>query len=67
MKFEENKRIEQYGKILGYLFSYFLFTTILFLILNLLNKIPSSWNYFHIILITLLIVFIGIILKISLK
>lgn len=63
MIFEENKNIEKVGGVVGYLFSYFLFTTILFFILVLLRKIPESWSYFHVMAITILIAFLGIIIK----
>ncbi len=63
MIFEENKNIEKIGMVLGYIFSYFLFTTILFFILVLLRKIPETWSYFHVMAITILIAFIGVIIK----
>jgi len=52
--------IEKLSEKLGYIFSYFLFTTILFLILILLKKIPESWSYFHVMGISILIAVIGI-------
>lgn len=67
MTFEQNKSIKKLGEILGYIFSYFLFTTILFFILVLLKKIPETWNYFHVMGITILIVLIGAIIKRLLK
>lgn len=63
MIFEENKNIEKVGFVFGYVFSYFLFTTILFFILMLLRKIPETWSYFHVMAITILIAFIGVITK----
>ena len=59
MIFEQNKSSEKFGETAGYLFSYFLFTTILFFILVLINKIPGSWSYFHVMGFTILIAFIG--------
>jgi len=67
MIFEENKAIENLGEKLGYVFSYFIFTTILFFILILLKKIPESWSYFHIMGITILIVLTGTVIKKFLK
>ena len=67
MNFNKKKEIEKVGKKIGYIFGYFLFTTVLYLILNLLKKIPSNWNYFHIMVITLLIIIIGTLLKKVLK
>ena len=67
MIFEENRTIEKLGEKLGYIFSYFLFTTILFLILIFLKKIPESWSYFHVMGITILIAVIGIAIRRFLK
>ena len=67
LKFDEKKTEEKYGKIIGYVIAYLIFTTILFFILKVLNKMPESWNYFHIMAITLLIVFVGIFIKKLLK
>lgn len=67
MIFEHNRSVEKTGEILGYIFSYFLFTTILFLILTLLKKIPESWTHLHVMGITALIALIGIIIKRILK
>ena len=67
MIFEQNKSIEKFGQRTGYIFSYFLFTTILFFILTLLNQVPDSWSYFHVMGITILIVVIGFAIKRFLK
>ncbi len=62
MIFEQDKSIEKFGEKAGYVFSYFLFTTILFFILTLLDKIPESWSYFYVMGITILIAFIGFVI-----
>ena len=67
MIFEENKTIEKIGEKLGYVFSYFLFTTILFFILILLKKVPESWSYLYVMGITILIALVGIAIKRILK
>ncbi|MCH8003551.1 MAG: hypothetical protein IH934_02875 [Nanoarchaeota archaeon] len=67
MIFEENKTIEKIGEKLGYIFSYFLFTTILFFILVMLKKIPESWSYTHVMGIVILIALVGVIIKRFLK
>lgn len=67
MIFEQNKLIERLGEKFGYIFSYFLFTTILFFILTLLKKIPESWSFFHIMVITISIALIGTVIKKILK
>jgi len=63
MIFEQNNSIERFGEKIGYVFAYFLFTTILFFALTLLNKIPSSWSYSYIMIITFTITLIGIVIK----
>ena len=67
MIFEENKTFEKLGEKLGYIFSYFLFTTILFFILGVLKKIPESWSYIHVMGIVILIALVGVIIKRFLK
>ena len=59
--------IKENGKKIGYIFGYFLFTTILYLMLILLKKIPENWTYFHIMGITLIITITGALLKRLLK
>lgn len=61
--FEQNKAAEKIGKAIGYVFSYLLFTTVLFLVLSYLKKMPSSWNYFYAAGITIAVTVIGIITK----
>ena len=63
MIFERNNNIERLGEKIGYVFAYFLFTTVLFFILKLLNKIPKFWSYFHIMLIILIIALVGVVIK----
>lgn len=65
--FSEKKEQNQVWEGAGYVFAYFLFTTILFFILSLLKKLPANWNYFHIMGITLLISIAGMIARKVLK
>ena len=55
------------GEIIGYIFGYFIFTTILYFILVLLKKIPEDWDYFYVVGITLIIMVVGITIKKLLK
>jgi len=64
---EENKKIEKIAIIIGYLLNYFLFTTILFIILVLFKKIPEVWSYTHVMGITAFIALLGIIIRGLLK
>jgi len=58
----DDKNSPKVGKIVGYLFSYFLFATVLYFILKYTDKLPNNWSYINIVLLTLGIVFIGLIL-----
>jgi len=64
MRFEENKFLEGFGQKAGYVFSYLLFTTILFFIINLKD---SNISYLIVMIMTLIIVLMGVILKRKLK
>lgn len=63
MDFQTADKFELYGKMSGFFLSYALFTTILYVILSLLDKLPSSWNIIHIILLTFIITIFGGTLK----
>ncbi len=67
MIFEENETIENVGEKAGYMFSYLIFTTILFFILTLLNKIPESWSYISIMIIAMLFILVSMVIKRFLK
>jgi len=63
MIFQQNNSINRFGEKVGYIFAYFLFTTTLFFILKVLNKIPSFWSYLNIMVITFLIALLGTLIK----
>ncbi|PIN98973.1 MAG: hypothetical protein COT90_01740 [Candidatus Diapherotrites archaeon CG10_big_fil_rev_8_21_14_0_10_31_34] len=67
MIFEKKNKWETRGEIFGYLFSYSVFTLILFIALTFFKKMPVGWNYIHVIALTLFIVLIGTSLKEWLK
>jgi len=56
-----------FGRITGFIFMYFLFTTIFYFILKLTDKFPTNWGYIHIIFITLLLILTGRLIKRWLK
>lgn len=64
MKFEEDKSLERVGEKIGFVFGYFILTTILFLIIKLKK---SQLEYWQVMLITLAIALAGIFIKKSLK
>ncbi len=59
----EKGRYEGLGSTVGYIASYFVFTTVLFFVLTYVGKLPETWTYFHIMAIVLLIAGIGYSLK----
>lgn len=62
---DKKNQLQKIGRLFGFCFSFFLFSTILFFILNYFNKIPQTWSYFHILGLTLgLIVFSRLLKKI---
>ncbi len=63
----EVKSVKSFNKKIGYVFMYLVFTTIFYYILKLLNKIPESWNYLHILPLTLFIVLLGTLIKLLLR
>lgn len=67
MIFEENKAFGYWGEKLGYLASYFIFTTALFFALLLLKKISGFSSYAYVMLTAALIAFMGFAAKRLLK
>jgi len=67
MSFEHSKTIGNFGEKVGFIFSYLLFTTVIFFLFSLLGKLPSDWSYIHIMLITSIITFIGLVIGEYLK
>jgi hypothetical protein len=63
MIFEKSKTIEKIGLKIGFVFSYFMFTTILFFVMVFLDKLPATWNYGYIMIITLAITLLGAYVK----
>ena len=61
--FEQNQMIENLGRRTGYLFSYVVFTTMLFLAVFLLGRLPSGWSLLHIAGITAAVAVFGAMLK----
>jgi hypothetical protein len=59
MKFEKKDRVFSFSKNLGYLLMLLVFSIILYFVLSFFDKIPESWGYFHILIISVLIIFIG--------
>lgn len=63
VSFKENKSVELYGKITGLIFSYFLSTLFLFLILNIFGKLPTDWVYLHVAFVTFVFVSLAALVK----
>ena len=65
--FNDDTRTQKVGETLGFLIGYFVFTTILFFALTFLKKIPTSWTYFHIIGLTIVVTLVGTTIRRLLK
>jgi len=63
----EAKKVKKTGRRAGYVIMYLIFSTIFYFILRLLDKIPDSWNYFHVLSLTLSIVLLGTLIKLLLR
>ncbi|MAF37093.1 hypothetical protein CL622_08320 [archaeon] len=61
--FHPQQRTKTYGKVVGFTFSFFLFTTIVFFMLSLFKKIPPTWHYEHIALGLLFVLSLGWLLR----
>ena len=59
MSIQSNNMAEKFGLVIGFLFIYFVFTTVLYFILSILERLPANWNYFYVMVLTAIIVFIG--------
>ena len=66
MNFEARK-VNKINKKIGYVVMYLIFSTIFYFVLKLLDKIPDSWNYFHVLSLTLSIVLLGTLIKLLLR
>ena len=57
------KHLTNLGENMGYVGSYFIFTTALYYVLSLLNRLPQNWNYFHVMGITFSVILLALIIK----
>jgi len=55
----KEKSHDKTGEKVGYTFSFFIFSLMLFLFLSLFKKVPEAWSYAHIAGIALAITFVG--------
>ncbi len=60
MQFEPKPTLQNWGHRAGFLFSYAIFTTMLFFIMTWLGKLPANWNYIHVMGLTALIILLGL-------
>ena len=58
---------EKIGEKFGFVLMFVVSTTILFFVLKLLKKMPSGWNYFHVLVLVLSITLAGAFIKKMLK
>ncbi len=65
MEIKDN--LKKAGKNLGFLTMFFVFTTVLYFVLKLTNRLPEDWNYLYVLLLTLAITLTGILTRLFLK
>lgn len=63
MIFERNRFYDQLGEKLGFVFSYLIFTAVLYFILALTAKLPETWSILHVAAITFGIVILGLVVQ----
>jgi hypothetical protein len=59
--------LEKIGEKFGFVLMFFISSAILFFVLKILNKLPSNWSYFHILVLVFIITIIGMLIKRWLK
>ena len=64
MQLEENTTVRKLGEKVGFFFSFFLFSSIFYLILSFLGKMPSYVRYIHIVTLVVVVCLIGWIFKV---
>ena len=67
MYLDKNTSIRKTGIIFGYIISYLFFTTLWYFIFTITNRLPESWSYFYLIIITGFISLVGYGIKRLLK
>ena len=60
MYFEEGRSAEIFGWRAGYVFAYLVFTAVLYLVFNIMGRLPASWSYLHVAAVTLSITVAGV-------
>lgn len=60
LNFEKKQEGSKIGKFFGFFISYIVFTTILYFILKILDRLPESISYFHMYILTTYIILIGL-------
>ncbi|HLD73269.1 MAG TPA: hypothetical protein VJA23_06845 [Candidatus Nanoarchaeia archaeon] len=63
MFFEQEKLGLKIGEKVGFLFGFLVFTSLFFIILSYLHKLPSGWTYLHLLGITTSITILGLVVK----
>jgi len=58
---------KKFGKNIGYITMFLIFTTILYFILHIFKKLPDNWGYIHVLVVVFIINLIGIFLNKKLK
>jgi len=59
MRFEKTSSLRKKGEKVGYVISLFLFSAVLYLVLSFSGKLPQSWGYAHIFLVSVVIGLVG--------
>jgi len=63
----ERKIFEKLGEGIGFIAMFFIFSTILFFLLEILDKLPADFGYFHVVFLSISIVLLGTLIRMVLK
>ena len=67
MKFGENVIIKNIGEKIGFFIGFLIFSSVFYLILRLLNKIPSSVKYWYVVIGVFILYIVGLTIKLVIK
>jgi len=67
MEFKDKGNFKVAGIIIAVIFMYFVFTTVLYFILKFTHRLPASWSYISLSIVTTFVILSGSLIKLLLK
>ncbi len=66
MMFGQEKKDDVLGERVGFVCGYMVFTIVLFFVLDFFGRLPASWVFAHVALLTFIITLFGLVVKVVL-